>query len=395
MGNADTMNIISEPEAAAISVMNELGSDALRIDETFVVCDAGGGTVDLVSYTVKALKPILQVQEAATGSGNLCGAMFLNRIFAKDLKDKFGGNPSWNKGVLNDAMLDFETKVKKHFDGKVNRVYKVRLEVEDDPRVQGKKLTLSGLDVKKIFDPVIDEVIKLVKEQIRRTQGKVTTVILVGGFGNNKYLQKRLEAEVDRGISVKKSGRPQIAVVEGALMKALNEELDSDATIRVESRRARRHYGTSVYAPFVEGVHDSSRKQPHRLSGGHRVRIMKWFINKDDLVEELSPVPFRFYWDQKVSDGPPGVIKMTIYSCEDPENTGAPTYEDEKVTELGTLKADLRNIPKEELNQEHGMNNEMFYKIDFEIEMTMLSANITFALVYKGKRYPAVPFEFL
>jgi hypothetical protein len=43
-------------------------------------------------------------------------------------------------------------------------------------------------------------------------------------------------------------------------MKALNEELDSDATIRVESRRARRHYGTSVYAPFVEGVHDSSRK---------------------------------------------------------------------------------------------------------------------------------------
>jgi hypothetical protein len=66
-----------------------------------------------------------------------------------------------------------------------------------------------------------------------------------------------------------------------------------------------------------------------------------------------------------------------------------------EVTELGTLKADLRNIPKEELNQEHGMNNEMFYKIDFEIEMTMLSANITFALVYKGKRYPAVPFEFL
>ena len=93
MGKA--LQIISEPEAAAIYALHAMDPHSIQVGDTFVLCDAGGGTVDLISYTVSALKPILQVEEAAMGSGRICGSTFLNRIFQKFLVDKLGLNEEW------------------------------------------------------------------------------------------------------------------------------------------------------------------------------------------------------------------------------------------------------------------------------------------------------------
>lgn len=45
MGQKDKVNIVSEPEAAAIRILEEMSEDDYRfkIHDTFVVCDAGGG----------------------------------------------------------------------------------------------------------------------------------------------------------------------------------------------------------------------------------------------------------------------------------------------------------------------------------------------------------------
>lgn len=43
----------------------------LNRNDTFIVCDAGGGTVDLISYQVEAALPRLQVKELVPGSGRL------------------------------------------------------------------------------------------------------------------------------------------------------------------------------------------------------------------------------------------------------------------------------------------------------------------------------------
>lgn len=75
----------------------------IKVGDTFVLCDAGGGTVDLISYKVAALKPLLQISEAAPGSGSTCGSTFLNRIFQKFLKDKLGNDPNWDEDVLEEA----------------------------------------------------------------------------------------------------------------------------------------------------------------------------------------------------------------------------------------------------------------------------------------------------
>ena len=41
----------------------------LKIGDAFVLCDAGGGTVDLISYEITKLDPTLELRELVPGTG--------------------------------------------------------------------------------------------------------------------------------------------------------------------------------------------------------------------------------------------------------------------------------------------------------------------------------------
>lgn len=43
MGSGDRLHVISEPEAAAICVLEDLDPHFINVGDTFLVCDAGGG----------------------------------------------------------------------------------------------------------------------------------------------------------------------------------------------------------------------------------------------------------------------------------------------------------------------------------------------------------------
>jgi len=58
------------------------------------------------------------------------------------------------------------------------------------------------------------------------------------------------------------------------------------------------------------------------------------------------------------------------------------------------LTADLSTIPEEKLHKEM-VSGEEFYKLDFDIEMALHSASLTFALVYDGEKYQTVHVEFV
>lgn len=104
------VRLVSEPEAAATYAIRELDPRGLGVDDTIVVVDAGGGTVDLTSYTVSSLGP-LRVEEAAPATGALCGAAFLDMRFAKYLRAKLGGAEGFDEGVLAGAVEHFESEV--------------------------------------------------------------------------------------------------------------------------------------------------------------------------------------------------------------------------------------------------------------------------------------------
>jgi molecular chaperone DnaK (HSP70) len=103
--------LVSEPEAAAIYALHGLDPHGLQIGDSFVLCDAGGGTVDLISYTITELHPILKIREAAPGTGGLCGSTFLNQKFQEFLVQKLGNEPGWDEEVLAEAMERFDSVV--------------------------------------------------------------------------------------------------------------------------------------------------------------------------------------------------------------------------------------------------------------------------------------------
>ena len=91
------IQLIAEPQAAAIYVLKERHRlKPLTLHDHYVICDAGGGTVDLVTYQVLNVDP-LELGASARGTGGVCGSIFLNRGFEDLLAKKLGAyyyNPS-------------------------------------------------------------------------------------------------------------------------------------------------------------------------------------------------------------------------------------------------------------------------------------------------------------
>ena len=103
MGNASSLQLISEPEAAAIYALDAMDPTDIKVGDSFVLCDAGGGTVDLITYSVVQLQPKLTLVEVSVGTGSCCGSSFLNRRFQKYLEEKLGGEENWDGEVLEDV----------------------------------------------------------------------------------------------------------------------------------------------------------------------------------------------------------------------------------------------------------------------------------------------------
>lgn len=160
----------------------------------------------MISYTVQTLDPILQLEEAAPGSGSACGSIFLNRIFAENLKDRFKSNRGWESDpeILDIAMDHFEKETKIRFNGKKGD--KIPMAgVAPWPGIKRHRLELSSTEIKEIFEPVISEILTLIREQIQQTAKKVKLILLVGGFGDSFYLQSRIQEAFGSDIAVKVS----------------------------------------------------------------------------------------------------------------------------------------------------------------------------------------------
>ena len=179
--------------------MNLCLDSVVRIDQDL------NRTVDLISYTIQTLDPILQLEEAAPGSGDACGSIFLNRIFAETLDKKFKGDRNWKSDpeILDTAMEHFENRTKIQFNGKRDEQIPVA-GVGPHPGVRRHRLELSSAEIKEIFEPVISEILTLIREQIQQTGKPVKLILLVGGFGDSKYLQSRIQ-ETFPDIEVKAS----------------------------------------------------------------------------------------------------------------------------------------------------------------------------------------------
>ncbi|PGH17826.1 hypothetical protein AJ80_04649 [Polytolypa hystricis UAMH7299] len=205
-----SLHIISEPEAAAVYELSARSNLGLQVGDTFVICDAGGGTVDLISYTITSLNPPV-VQEAAPGAGAECCSTFLNRIFAEYMNERFAHDRAFDEKTLAEAVKKFDTDIKRRFHrGYVGTfsvpMYKFRDDVAEG--ISRGRLRLPKERVERIYEPVVSEIIRLIKDQIAATNRHIKSVLLVGGFGESIYLKERIGEELGPRTAVRQGIEP-------------------------------------------------------------------------------------------------------------------------------------------------------------------------------------------
>ncbi|CAL8583073.1 hypothetical protein XPA_008710 [Xanthoria parietina] len=128
LGVPSTIKIVAEPEAAVLGIPHcEAEDDTLKVNDTFIVCDVGGGIVDLISYEVQQLDP-LTMKERTIGDAGLCSSMFLDPSFQKSIQTIVGeAQPATVKESKRKKTNGLEYGIKRTSSEKKGQVYSVDL----------------------------------------------------------------------------------------------------------------------------------------------------------------------------------------------------------------------------------------------------------------------------
>ncbi|KAK4455025.1 hypothetical protein QBC34DRAFT_289334 [Podospora aff. communis PSN243] len=416
MGAKSQIQMISEPEAAAVYTLKAIQPNHLKIGDNFIVCDGGGGTVDLIAYKIVSLKP-LQVEESAVGTGGLCGSAFLNYRFEEHVKNRLGHSrfnemkikkgKTWQMGLRY-----FEEFVKRNFNEDEHSEVNVPFPGLPDDEAIGLDsgfLVMTAEQIKEIFDPVVKEVCDLVQgqvESLRAKGGIVSGIILVGGFGQSDYLYRRLKNHFASAAPPPYSERPThssgavsdgeyssvevmqpvyawTAVVRGAVLRGLEGNM-------VISRKARMHYGTSYATVYDEEKHSVSERYWSPLWERWMVSDrMQWHIAKGEAISPLSPI--AFHYTRNFRPGQSLVVTDDLIACEADDPPQAYTRD---LVHVCTLTTDLNAVPRSLFTRLTTTRGVEFDNLDFTLEMIVDSAGLGFELKVDGVRYGRVDAEF-
>ena len=250
-------HLITEPEAAAAYTLKVIQPHDFKKDDTFIICDAGGGTVDLISYKIRSLHP-LRVDEVVAGSGDLCGSVYLDNGFKAYMERRVGSAVLDNMSVLSRTTMEKSWEDLKFQFGTDQSGQEDSFEVNvpglpdsDELDIDEGFHTISRDEVQKIFDPVVDRVIGLVKAQVaavEKSGNTVSAILLVGGFGSSAYLFSRLKDEKfsrnPESLQVIQPVGARTAIARGAVVRGLDGSIVAD-------KRARRFYGITVATTLI------------------------------------------------------------------------------------------------------------------------------------------------
>ncbi|KAE9565894.1 hypothetical protein CGMCC3_g17931 [Colletotrichum fructicola] len=174
------LSFVIEPEAAALATLCDLQfRPDIKGGDHFVVCDAGGGTVDLISYEAVTTDPLV-VKEAVKGDGRLCGCLFLDQAFVEMVRSKVGSHV-WdalpNEEIRQLLHNDWEHGIKKQFHGQdrdwvVTLPYGCRSAADQISRARKPVLILNKSDLEPVFYQIVRQIEDLVKKQAEQVQLK-------------------------------------------------------------------------------------------------------------------------------------------------------------------------------------------------------------------------------
>ncbi|KAF9437619.1 Heat shock 70 kDa protein 12A [Entomortierella beljakovae] len=368
----DRLMLVSEPEAAALYCEKACKQYDLKHDDQFMICDAGGGTVDLIVYKIDSANGARQLSEVTKGHGASCGSMFIDLNLGNLLLKKFGQYASsFPKTIIPTLVDTFAYQLKPHFDGEEDQFLALPrndcFDAIDNPGsigIDGGFMTLTAAELKiEVFEPVVKQIMELIDQQLEGAK-ECQAIFMVGGFGSSSYLLDRVKQEFGSKVkTISSPYKPEIAVVAGAVYAGLTPKV-------VTSRVARRCYGTRLLLPFEEGV-DPPNFRRDRVDGVLCMNRFRAYVTRGQRIQ-VDECVTRSYSYTKI-DG------LTEYSLSIFAVDGdAPRYTtDRGVTSLAVIP--VKNPFKE--------SDPFGHKVGFDTKMYFGLNEIKIELNLQGEKY--------
>ncbi|KAJ5622347.1 hypothetical protein N7528_005579 [Penicillium herquei] len=170
----------SEPKVAAQYLMlNEnIINPELSIGDRVLLCDRGGGTVDIVSYLLKEISPNFQTKILSSPQGGKCGGAAIDCALYDHLRGlsqkyhwffPFGTSPEMR------VLLESFQSLKSTFSGSQNEGYSLPMDVfPAQARHMVPKIHLDADMIRRLYDPILRKIFGLIQSQMTRAKKKLS-----------------------------------------------------------------------------------------------------------------------------------------------------------------------------------------------------------------------------
>ncbi|KAF4467744.1 actin-like ATPase domain-containing [Fusarium albosuccineum] len=389
--------------------------DIMDIQEgqCFVVVDAGGGTVDLVSYLVTSLSPFEPTRiENVDVTGDGCGATRIDDYFlfeylpqvlreeyqllapgVLDGRDHSGSQVVLSKG-LQTILRRFEV-IKQRFAGPQAQGQPEHYEVLDLPDGFGNRnepsrgirdgqLLISSTALKYMFDLSVSKILDLVRYQLTMVESeghRAAAIFLSGGFSESPYLRSRV--------------KDWAAVARGGVIMGLGDGLEHrQAPICLSSPY---HVGAVLAERWAEFAHDQEQRYSDTYDGLLRAnKNIKWLVSKGDLINGQRFVRQRIVKKLAKRSNLAGRLLVVFDSWDyvGGQNADGPPTSLEETTKVvgGRIGRGTRQIvpidydlPEPQKSQWTSGGSEGYYQIDLDLEITINQNNTTIELLSGGR----------
>ncbi|KDR70823.1 hypothetical protein GALMADRAFT_254436 [Galerina marginata CBS 339.88] len=263
------LSFVTEGEASLhFAIQNGLPDGAMKRGEGLVIVDAGGGTIDVSSYT-KSSALGSTFEEIAAPQCYFSGSVFVTMHARHFLQSYLSESPFLDD--IDHIIRCFDKTTKLRFKNADEPQYvKFGSTRDNDPtyNIRFGQLKISGSDTASFFQPSIDCVVNAVLGQQRTAQKPISHVILVGGFAASDWLYTRVQATLEAsGLTVMvPNSHVNKAVSDGAISFYLNHF--------VRTRISKFTYGvfcSVLFNPNNPDHRNRSSNSFHSVSGNRRI----------------------------------------------------------------------------------------------------------------------------
>ncbi|KAK9766192.1 hypothetical protein K7432_004901 [Basidiobolus ranarum] len=293
------LQLALEPEAASLWVLqsNDLGMEPGSV---YMVCDCGGGTIDVTVHEVEYSQR--KVKEAIPANGGNWGSTAIDRRVLQLLEEIFGKQRYNNmtKDPFGYARIAEDIDAAKiTFDADTDIVLVLPdsltsgLDNDGLPTVEAVKRYSKAQDVelhlvgqnlsipadyfyKTCMEPTINDTMNHVKGVIHKHKD-ISKVVLVGNFANCRSLQNRFTQDF-KEIKIIVPDMPGEAIMKGAVLFGADPGL-------VTQRKARFTYGSSIGVEFNPAVHPEEKIFYASDGSKHCRDVFDPFVTMNEIVE--------------------------------------------------------------------------------------------------------------